>query len=140
MPVWPICFCSCWPMPPDPMRLPAARMPMSAMETPASARAAMAAWAPRSTVSRSGCLPNLVMLIPRIQMSSLISRSSRRDRREAETDRLDTAVVGAHRIGGQADLHAERHVLVVGGHVDQVAPHARAVAVDHRSHVRHRDA
>ncbi len=59
------------------IRLPAARMPMSFMVTPPSASAARAASAARSTVSWSGCLPNLVMLIPRIQMSSLIGQASR---------------------------------------------------------------
>src|SRR6056297_732476 len=80
MPVWPTCFWICWPMPPDPIRLPAASTPMSAMVTPPSASAAMTASEARSTTSRSVCLPNLVMLIPRIQMSSLMGapfRSSR---------------------------------------------------------------
>ena len=61
-----------------PTRLPAARMPMSPMVTPASASAAMAASAPRSMTSLSGCLPNFVMLMPRMQMSSLIARALRR--------------------------------------------------------------
>src|SRR6202022_1233692 len=72
MPVWPICFCSCWPMPALAfIRFPAASTPLSAMVTPASESAPMAAWAARSTASRSGCLPNLVIRIPRIQTSSL---------------------------------------------------------------------
>ncbi len=70
MPVWPICFWSDWPTPP-PMRLPAARMPMSFIDTPASFSAASEAWDARSTVSSSGCFPNFVMLIPRIQTSSV---------------------------------------------------------------------
>ena len=44
---------------------------MSFIVTPPSASAPIAASAARSTVSLSGCLPNLVMWIPRIQMSSL---------------------------------------------------------------------
>jgi hypothetical protein len=44
---------------------------MSRIVTPPSARAAIAASAARSTVSLSGCLPNFVILMPRIQMSSL---------------------------------------------------------------------
>jgi hypothetical protein len=46
---------------PWPMRLPAARTPMSRTDTWASDIAAMAASAARSTVSRFGCFPNLVM-------------------------------------------------------------------------------
>ena len=46
-------------------------MPMSFIDTPPSLRAPWTASAARSTVSLSGCLPNLVMWIPRIQMSSL---------------------------------------------------------------------
>jgi hypothetical protein len=62
MPVWPICFCSAWPIPrPPPIRLPAASTPMSFIVTPPSARAACAASAARSTVSSSGCFPNFVM-------------------------------------------------------------------------------
>ena len=58
------------------MRLPAATTPMSCMVTPPSARAPRAASAARSTVSLSGCLPNLVMVIPRIQMSSALAMIS----------------------------------------------------------------
>ena len=62
MPVWPICFCSAWPIPsPPPIRLPAASTPISFIVTPASLNAACAASAARSTVSRSGCFPNFVM-------------------------------------------------------------------------------
>ncbi len=43
------------------MRLPAARMPMSFIDAPASSSAAIAASDARSTVSLSGCFPNLVM-------------------------------------------------------------------------------
>src|SRR3954452_6724905 len=113
--------------PPKPMRLPAARMPMSAIVTPASASAALAASAARSTVSRSGCLPNLVMWIPRIQTSSAMGSLQGF---EAEADRLGAVVVRAHQVGGEPDLHAERDVLVVGLGVDHVAAHAGAVAVD----------
>src|SRR5688500_5572897 len=136
MPVWPICFCSIWPMgAPAPMRLPAARMPMSRMVTPPSARAAMAASAARSTVSRSGCLPNFVMLMPRMKMSSLIA--SRSQGLVAEADGLGAVVVGSHHVGGQLDLHAERHVLGIGLGVDHVAADARAVTVDDPGHEGH---
>src|SRR5829696_2227180 len=71
MPVWPICFWSCWPMPAlAAMRLPAARTPICCMVTPPSDSAPMAASAARSIVSWSLCFPNLVMWIPRIQTSS----------------------------------------------------------------------
>ena len=71
MPVWPSCFCSCWPMPALAcIRLPAAMTPMSFMVTPPSARAPRTASEARSTRSWSGCLPNLVMWIPRIHRSS----------------------------------------------------------------------
>src|SRR5688572_9831011 len=138
MPVWPICFCSIWPMgAPAPMRLPAARMPMSFMVTPPSASAAMAASAARSTVSRSGCLPNFVMRMPRMKMSSLMSGLQGL---EAEADGLGAVVVGADREGGQLDLHPEGHVLGIGVGVDHVAADAGAVAVDDPGHERHRHA
>ena len=71
MPVWPSCFCTCWPMPAlDCIRLPAPMIPMSFMVTPPSARAPSTASEARSTRSWSGCLPNLVMWIPRIHRSS----------------------------------------------------------------------
>ena len=74
MPVWPICFCSCWPMPaPAAIRFPAASTPMSFMLTPASARAFIEASEARSIVSLSGCLPNFVIEIPRIQTSSAMT-------------------------------------------------------------------
>src|SRR3954452_15616398 len=136
MPVWPICFCSIWPIgAAPPMRLPAARMPMSFMVTPASARAAMAAWAARSTVSRSGCLPNFVMLIPRMKTSSLIA--SRSQGLVAEADGLGAVVVRPGHERGQLDLHAERHVLGIRIGVDHVAAHRGAVAVDDPGHERH---
>src|SRR6476620_9364870 len=112
MPVWPICFCSIWPIgAAPPMRLPAARMPMARMVMPPSDNAPITASDARSTVSFSGCLPNFVMWIPRIQMSSAMSGSFRRC--ETESDRL-----GA----------------------DDVAAHARPVAVDDRRDERHGDA
>ena len=100
-------------------------------------------------MSLSGCLPNLVMWIPRIQMSSLshggshvgrsgVGSESVSDRFEAEADGLGAVVVGAERVRGQRDLHAERDVLGVGLDVDDVAAHARAVAVDDAGHERHR--
>src|ERR687891_434403 len=93
MPVWPTCFWICWPMPPGPpMRLPAANTPMSRIVTPPSASAPIAASAARSTVSLSGCLPNLVMWIPRIQTSSFAMSL-----RLSALDGLDVDHVGAHR-------------------------------------------
>ena len=72
---------------------------MSFIVTPPSASAASAASEARSTVSLSGCLPNLVMLIPRIQMSSLIAapvvQSSCLGGFEAEADGFGAVVVGA---------------------------------------------
>src|SRR5262245_29118450 len=125
MPVWPICFCSCWPMPAlAAMRLPAARTPMSFIVTPPSARAASAASAARSTVSLSGRLPNLVMLMPRIQTSSAIAVGLQGC--EPEADGLGAGAVGADRERGELDLHAQAHVLGVGLDADHVAPHAGA--------------
>ncbi len=43
--------------------------------------------------------------------------------------------VGADDLGGQPDLHAQRHVLGIGRDVDQVGPHAGASAVDQGGHV-----
>src|SRR5688572_1623195 len=139
MPVWPICFCSCWPMPPEPMRLPAASTPMSFMVTPPSFSAARAASAPRSTMSLSGYLPNFVMWMPRMKMSSAIGFSLR-DRPEAESHGLGAFGIGADDVGGELHLHAERDVLVVGLDVEDVASDARPVAVDDGGDERHRDA
>ena len=55
------------------MRFPAAMTPMSRIRTPASARASSVASAARSTVSLSGCFPNFVMRMPRIQTLSLLA-------------------------------------------------------------------
>src|SRR3954462_5199122 len=140
MPVWPICFCSCWPMPALAfIRLPAARTPTSFMLTPASARAPMVASAARSMVSLSGCFPNLVMWIPRIQTSSLAIERSLQGF-ESEADRFRAAAIGGDGIRRQPQLHAQLHVLRVGGHVDDVAPDAGAVAVDDAGHERYGDA
>src|SRR5215210_2909174 len=111
MPVWPICFWSVWPMlPGPPMRLPAARMPMSRIVTPPSARAPIAASLARSMVSLWGCLPNLVMWIPRIQMSSAaIARSF--DRFETEPDCFGAGAIGADHLGCEPDLHADVDVI-----------------------------
>ena len=49
---------------------------MSFIDTPPSARAPRMASAARSTMSLSGCLPNFVMWIPRIQISSLALMSA----------------------------------------------------------------
>src|SRR5690349_10466877 len=131
MPVWPICFCSICPVGADaPIRLPAARMPTSPIETPPSASAPVTASAARSTVSLSGCLPNLVIEMPRIQMSSLTSVPFHG--LEAEADRIGAGAVGADDLGRQPDLHPHVHVLGVRRGVDHVALHARAVAVDDR--------
>src|SRR4051794_22686288 len=144
MPVWPICFCSIWPIgAAPPMRLPAARMPMSRIVMPPSDNAPMTASDARSTVSFSGCLPNLVMWIPRIQMSSAIipplglsgragrapvddrgpgasdcsspSRVGSFRRCETESDRLGAGAVDADHLGRELHLHADVHVLRVGG-------------------------
>src|SRR4051812_6844918 len=134
MPVWPTCFWICWPIPrpPPPMRLPAAITPMSRIRTPASANAPMTAPAARSAVSLSGCFPNFVMVMPRIQTPSLLGTgcSLVRDRFEAEADGLGALAVGTEHVGGQADLHAQGHVVGIGIDVDDVAPHARALTVD----------
>src|SRR5882724_2862682 len=146
MPVWPMAFWSCWPSAPPPNRLPAARIPMSFMVTPASPSAPSAASAASSTVVWSGCLPNFVMWIPRIQTSPLLmsmpprARALRSRRFEAEADGLGASAVGADGERRQANLHAELHMLGVGGRVHDVGAHAGAVAVDHRRDERHRDA
>src|SRR3954468_23424785 len=105
------------------MRLPAAMMPISPMETPPSASALMTASDARSTVSLSGCLPNLVIEMPRIQMSSLMSvlSSVPCDRLEAEADGLGARAVGADDLGRQPDLHPDVDVLRVRRGVDDIA-------------------
>src|SRR4051812_20195905 len=152
IPVCPTCFCNCWPMPPRPIRLPAANTPMSPIETPASPSAPLIASAPRSTTSLSKCLPNLVMWIPRIQMSSLalialflstLSGDSSAwvsaGRFESEVDRIDAMIVRAGREGREPQLHAQRHVLGIRRAVDDVAADAGAVAVDNTGDERHFD-
>src|SRR5437764_4595787 len=138
MPVWPTCFWICWPMPrPPPSRLPAAITPMSCIRTPASARAPRTAPAPRSTTSLSGCLPNFVMWMPRIQTVSRLgtaASSSVRDRLEAEAEGLGAGAVGAERVRRQPHLHAQREMGWVGVDVDDVGPHAGPVAVDDGGH------
>src|SRR6478752_1366139 len=139
MPVCPICFCSCCPIPPAaPIKFPAARTPMSRIDTPPSASAAIAASDARSTVSLSGCLPNLVIWIPRIQTSSPAIASPLSDRFETEPDRLDTFAIRTHRLRRQLDLHPEGHMLGIGLDVDHVAAHAGAATIHHRGHERHR--
>src|SRR5438105_1399762 len=144
MPVWPTCFWICWPIPrpPPPMRFPAAMTPMSRIRTPASARASSVASAARSTVSLSGCFPNFVILMPRIQTPSLLGTgcSLVRDGFEAEADGPGTGAVGAERVRRQPDLHAQRDVLGIGLDVDDVGPHAGALAVDDGGHERDRNA
>ena len=62
MPVWPICFCNCWPTPACELkRLPAASTPMSWMVTPPSSSAPIADSLARSMRSLSVCRPNFVM-------------------------------------------------------------------------------
>src|SRR3954470_18303815 len=126
-------------MPPAPMRLPAASTPMSFIVTPPSFSAARAASAPRSTMSLSGYLPNLVMWIPRIQTSSAI-RCSLGDRAEAVAHGFGALGINTNRGGRELDLHAEADVLGRRLDVDDVAAHARAVAVDDGRDERHRNA
>ena len=111
-----------------PIRLPAARMPMSLHRHAAVGEGApCAASAARSTVSLSGCLPNLVMWIPRIQIvvarcsssAVLARRSESVGRLEAEADGLGAVVVGAERVRRQATFMPSRHVLGVGLDVDR---------------------
>src|SRR5688500_130280 len=133
MPVWPICFCSCWPMPAEAfIRLPAASTPTSFTVTPPSASAPSAASEARSTMSLSACLPNLVIVMPRIHMSSEAMFFSYSGRLEPEADGLGAFSVGADRERRELHLHAEGDVLGVGRGVDDVGPHAGAVAVDDR--------
>ena len=55
MPVWPICFCTRWPMPDWAWKsVPAPITSMSWMVTPPSANASMHAREARSTASSSG--------------------------------------------------------------------------------------
>src|ERR1700729_2766585 len=142
MPVCPSCFCTTCPMgSAPPMRLPAPMMPMSFMVTPPSARAPWTACDARSVVSRSGRFPNLVMWMPRTHTSSdadamcLTSQGF-----ETAADCHGAVVVGAHPLGSQACLPAQRGVLGIGGHVDEIGLHARAAAVDDGGHVGHGDA
>src|ERR1700744_2941158 len=100
--------------------------PMSAIVTPASASAPVAASAAKSTVSRSGCLPNLVIRIPRIQISSLVLIAvapSSFGGLEAEANCLGALGIGSHRVGGQPHLHPVANVLGIGLDVDEVAAH-----------------
>src|SRR6188472_1718567 len=119
------------PAPAD-MRLPAARMPMSWIVTPASASAASAASEARSIVSLSGCLPNLVILIPRIHTSSAMS--GHLQRLEPEADGLGSGRIGSDGKGREPHLQAQLHVLGVGLDVDDVALHGGAAAVDEAGH------
>src|SRR5215208_1372105 len=129
------------------MRLPAASTPMSAMVTPASERAPIAASAARSTVSRFGCLPNLVIRIPMIQIWSLALiccsfvacgvGSSRG--LEAEADGLCPVGVGADRERCESYLHPVVDMFRVGLDIDEVGPHLSAVAVHHGSDERDAD-
>ena len=116
-------------------------MPMSFMVTPPSASAPCAASDARSTMSLSGCLPNFVMWMPRIQSSSdadaivlnlpVVRSRSRRLRCLRRPCRPLRWPVGPS---------CPSHVLGIGRDVDEVGPHARALAVDDRGHEGHRDA
>src|SRR5579871_2863939 len=111
------------------------------MVTPPSASALSAASDARSTTSLSGCFPNLVMWMPRIQTSSAMACSSRSGGRfETEPDGLGAGLVGADGERGEADLHARLHVLGVGLDVHDVGPDAGAVAVHDAGDERHGDA
>src|SRR5258706_1559213 len=145
MPVWPTCFWISCAIAPRPIRLPAAITPMSFIDTPPSASAPSVASVARPSTSLSWCLPNWVILMPRIQTSSramggFLSKEGSADRLEAEVDRLGAFGVRADRECREPDFHAELHVLGVGRHVDEVGAHARALAVDDGGHERHRDA
>src|SRR5271165_3081025 len=129
MPVWPSCFCSCWPIPAlAAIRLPAPIIPTSFMVTPPSVSAPSTASEARSTMSLSGCFPNLVMWIPRIQTSSAAISTSQGF--EAEADRFGSILILPDCLGGQAHRHPERDVLGIGFDIDQVRPHTGALAVD----------
>src|SRR5262249_59005954 len=104
------------------MRLPAASTCMSLIFTPPSASAPRAAWAARSTVSLSGCLPNFVIEMPRIHTSS---DTGRLQWLESEANGLGAFAVGRDRKGRQPDLHPQPDVLRVRLDVHDVAPHAR---------------
>src|SRR4051812_31081271 len=101
-------------------------MPMSFIVTPPSASALRVASAARSMASLSVCLPNLVIEIPRIHTSSDIACLQGF---EAEANCLCAFTVARHRERRQPHLHAEVQMIGVGLHVDDVAPHAGAVAV-----------
>src|SRR4029453_9001771 len=94
-----------------PIRLPAASTCISRIDTPPSASARRAASAARSTVSLSGCLPNLVIEMPRIHTSS---DTGRLQWLEAEADGLGTFTVGRDREGRQPHLHPQPDVLRIG--------------------------
>ena len=90
-----------------------------------------------------GALPELRHVDPEdpdVQSLIVVSLLLRRDRFEAEPDRLDTLVVLAQRIRREPDLHPELHVLRIGVDVQQVPPHRGAVTVDDRGDEGRRDA
>ena len=106
---------------------------MSRIVTPPSASAPRAASAARSTVSLSGCLPNLVMWMPRIQTSSLaIDAVSFLPRLEAEADRFGAAA--SVPTGSVASRTFMPSVTCSGSGVTlhRLRAHARAAAVDDR--------
>src|SRR5215212_4260270 len=103
------------------MRLPEPITPMSLISTPASSRAPCTASDPRSRVSLSRCLPNLVMWMPRIHTFSVIGPPSS-DRLEAESHGVHAVVVSAQWNDRQPQLHAGPDVLWIRRDVDHVAP------------------
>src|SRR5579875_745148 len=133
-------------------RQPTASSCMSKMVVPASPSAPSAAWAARSTTSRSGYRPNGVMAVPMIQTRSAIAvlllscaasgdpaRAAGSDRSEAKGDRLGALVVGAGTEGGERDPHAQTDVSRVGLDVLQVGfDDPSPVEVHHCRHVRDR--
>src|SRR5215211_3999577 len=136
MPVWPICFCTCWPKVYGSNWLPTAMTCTSRMVRPASSRAPRLASAARSRASRSRWRRKGVIAVPMIHTSSLIAVSPLgRVVGVAERDRLGSVVVGAGPVGD----HPDRHVEVDGGgfrgHVDEVGLHEGTVVEAHQ----HRD-
>ena len=140
MPVWPICFCSAWPIAAAwPIRLPAASTPMSFIVTPPSVERGLRGLGGEVDGVLVGVLPELRHVDAEdpdvVAGHGYASRGL-----EAEADGLGAVIIRAHRVGRQAHLHPERHVLGIGRRVDHVAAHAGAPAVDDRRHERHRDA
>ena len=112
IPVCPICFCNCWPIPaPAFIRFPTPSTPTSEREIPASFSASRLASAARSTTSLSGCLPNLVILDPIIQIVSDPIFSSYLYWFKAESYCFRTFTIFSHRIRHQLNLHPQSHIF-----------------------------